>query len=59
MEDCIVVVAIETVLEEVATGEGDLLRPELEGNIARGGVEDARGGGLGLEIVEGRHIDGS
>ncbi len=55
MEYCVVIVAIETMLKEVAAGEGDLLRPELEGDVAGGGVEDAGGGGLRFEIVEGRH----
>lgn len=43
-------------LQEVARGEGNLLRPELEGDVARGGVEDAGGGGLGLEVIEGGHL---
>ena len=58
MEDCVVVVAIETVLEEVSAGEGDLLRPKLERDVARGGMKDARGGRLGLEIIEGGHFGG-
>lgn len=58
MEDCVIVVAIEAELEEVAAGEGDLLRPELEGDVACSGVQDAGGGRLGLEIVERRHFDG-
>lgn len=58
MEDCVVVVAVETELEEVPAGERDLLRPELEGDVAGGGVEDAGGGGLRFEIVEGGHFGG-
>jgi len=55
VEDGVVVVAVEGVLEEVAAGERDLLGPELEGDVAAGGVEDAGGGGLRFEVVEGRH----
>lgn len=55
VEDCAVIVAVEAVLEEVARCEWGLVREELEGDVAGGGVEDYFGGGLGLEIVESRH----
>lgn len=58
MEDRAVVVAVETVLQEVAGCEGDLLCPELEGDVACGCVEDAGGCGLGFEVVEGGHSEG-
>lgn len=58
MEDCAIIVAVETVLEEVSRGERCLLREELEANVAGCGVEDAGGGGLGFEVIEGRHCDG-
>lgn len=57
VEDGVVVVAVEGVLEEVAAGERDLLGPELEGDVAAGGVEDAGGRGLRLEVVERRHFE--
>lgn len=41
MIDRVVVVPIEAVLQEVAAGEGDLLGPELEGDVAVRGVQDA------------------
>jgi len=44
------------VLQEVSRGEGNLLRPELERDVSGGGVEDAGGGGLGLEVIEGGHL---
>lgn len=56
VEDRVIVVAIYAVLEEVAACEGDLLRPELERDIARGSMKDAGGSGLGFEIVEGGHL---
>lgn len=56
MEYCIVVVAIKTVLEEVPAGKRKLLCPELERDVAGGGVEDAGGGGLRLEVIEGGHF---
>ena len=55
MEDGVVVVAVEAVLEEIATGEGDLLCEEGEGDVALGGMENEGGGGLGFEVVEGGH----
>lgn len=45
-------------LQEVAGGKGCLLREELEGDVAGGGVENAGGGGLGFEVVEGGHFEG-
>lgn len=57
MEDGVVVVAVETVLQEVAGGQGCLLREELKGDVTGGGAEDAGGSGLGLEVVEGRHFE--
>lgn len=55
MEDGAVVVAVETVLEEVARGEGGLLCEEFKGEVAGGGAEDGFGGGLGFEVVEAGH----
>lgn len=55
MENGVVVVAIDTVLQKVARCERCLGCEELEGDVAAGGVEDAGGGGLGLEVVEGGH----
>lgn len=40
MKDSIIVVAIETELEKVATGEGTLGGPELEFEVARGRVQE-------------------
>lgn len=42
-------------LQEVSTSEGDLLRPEFEGNVTASSMENARGCRLGLEVVEGGH----
>lgn len=58
MEDRVVVVAVETVLQEVSTGEGELLRPELKGDVARGRMQDAGGCGLRLEVVDCGHFGG-
>lgn len=55
MEDSAIVVAVETVLQEVAGGERGLFGEEFEGKVARGGFEDEFGCGLGLEVVEGGH----
>jgi hypothetical protein len=41
VKNCAIVVPIEAELEEIAAGERDLLRPELEGDVAGGRVEDA------------------
>jgi hypothetical protein len=46
------------VLQEISTGERNLLRPELQSNIARGCVDDAGGRGLRLEVVDGGHFGG-
>lgn len=59
MEYCVIVVSVEAELEEVAAGERDLLRPELEGDVACCGVQDAGGGWLGFKVVEGGHFDGT
>lgn len=56
VENCVVIVAIETVLKEVSRCEGSLLCEELEGEVAGGGVEDDLGRGLRFEIIEVRHL---
>lgn len=53
VEDGVGVVAIETVLEEGAGGEGGLLGEELECEGPGGGVEEEFCGGRGFEVVEG------
>lgn len=57
VEDCVGVVAVETVLEEVLGCEGGLLCEEFEGQVAGGGAQDGLCGGLGLEVVEGGHVE--
>lgn len=42
-------------LQEISTGERDLLGPELERDVAGGRMQDAGGRGLRLEVVDGRH----
>ncbi len=56
VEYCIIVVAIEAVLEEVARGEGGLFGEEFEGEVAGSCGEEGFSCGLGLEIVESRHV---
>ena len=56
VEDSVGVVAVEAVLEEVAARGWALLRKEGELEVARGGVEDYFGCGLGFEVVELRHV---
>lgn len=58
MEDRPIIIAIKAVLKKIACGERYLLRPELERNVAGCGMKDAGGGGLGFEVVEGRHLYG-
>ena len=51
MEDCVGVVAVEAVLEEVARGEGRLRCEEGDGEWAGGGGEADAGGGWGFGDV--------
>lgn len=55
VEDRVVVVAVQTMLEEIAAGEWDLLGEEGQGEVALGGVQDEGGSGLGFEVIEGGH----
>lgn len=45
-------------LQKIAASKRGLSGPEFEGDVAGGGVEDAGGCGLGLEVVEGGHVSG-
>ena len=56
VKDRLIVVAIEAVLEEVTRGQWGLLGEEFEREVAGScGEEDFRCG-LGLEVVESRHV---
>ena len=55
MEHGVVVVAIETQLQEVARRNGCLLGEELELEVAEGGVENELGRGIGLDVVRRTH----
>ena len=56
VEDRLIVVAIEAVLEEVARGEWGLLSKEFEGEVAGSCGKEDFGCGLGLKVVESRHV---
>ncbi len=58
MEDRVVVIPIYAMLQEISTCEWALLGPEFEGDVAGGGAENTRRGRLGLEIIDGRHVNG-
>lgn len=51
VEDCVGVVAIETMLEKIAGCEGSLFGEELQGQIARSGPEDNLCCGLRFEVI--------
>jgi hypothetical protein len=56
VEDGVVVVAIETQLQEVARRDGRLLGEELDLEIARGRVQDDFGRRVRLEVVRRGHV---
>jgi hypothetical protein len=58
VEDGVVVVAIQTVLEEIARRERTLLCEKLDLNVAGCGIEHHLGRRLRLEIVQIRHVEG-
>jgi hypothetical protein len=51
VEDCAIIVAVQTVLEEVARCERDLFGEDFDDKIAGGGVEQNFGRRRRFEIV--------
>lgn len=58
MEQAILIVSVETVLQEVAGREGSLFREKLEENITGRGLEENFGGRRRLDVVNSTHLDG-
>jgi hypothetical protein len=55
VEDRAIIVAIQAMLEEVSASERCLLCPELEADVAGGGIQNTGGCGLRFEVVERGH----